>query len=364
MAFTVNTNVLSLTAQNNLRQTQNQLNTSIERLSSGSKINSAKDDAAGEAIANRMTSQINGLKQASSNANDGISLAQTTEGALDQINSNLQRIRDLSVQAANGTNSQSDLNSIQDEIQQRLDEIDRISDQTTFNGINVLDGSNKDGINIQVGAEDDQTIHIDLTDSHVDQLNLDGFNVNGYVGSLTDATVNDGDGNDIVANGTVTLTDADGNTVTGTLQEDGNGTLFATGTDGDGNDFTYAVTDTSATTGTAGDGTDSELDVTVDASKNVAERSSGPLDKLDSAINQIDDSRSSLGAVQNRLDSAINNLNSTTTNLGSARSRIEDTDYASEVSSMTKAQILQQAGTAVLSQANQSSQGVLSLLRG
>ncbi|HET7313969.1 MAG TPA: flagellin FliC, partial [Salinisphaera sp.] len=153
MAFTVNTNVLSLTAQNNLRQSQDKLNTAIERLSSGSRINSAKDDAAGQAIANRLTAQINGLEQASANANDGISLAQTTEGALDQVNNNLQRIRELSVQAANGTNSQSDLNSIQDEIDQRLSEIDRISEQTSFNGTNVLDGS-RTSIDIQVGSDD------------------------------------------------------------------------------------------------------------------------------------------------------------------------------------------------------------------
>ncbi|MDA3919076.1 MAG: flagellin FliC, partial [Salinisphaera sp.] len=161
MSLTVNTNILSLTAQNNLNQSQKSLNTAIERLSSGSKINSAKDDAAGQAIANRLTSQIRGLNQASSNANDGISLAQTTEGALNQVNDNLQRIRQLSVQAANGTNSSSDLQSIQKEISQRLAEINRVSQQTAFNGTKVLDGS-KSSISIQVGSQDGQTISINL----------------------------------------------------------------------------------------------------------------------------------------------------------------------------------------------------------
>ena len=139
----INTNITSLIAQKNLSASENSLSTSIERLSSGLKINSASDDAAGQAIANRMSSQITGLEQASSNASDGISLAQTTEGALDQVNDNLQRIRELAVQAANGTNSQSDLQSIQDEITQRLDEIDRISSQTSFNGVDVLSSNQK-----------------------------------------------------------------------------------------------------------------------------------------------------------------------------------------------------------------------------
>lgn len=157
----INTNITSMIAQQNLNSSENSLSTSIERLSSGLKINSASDDAAGQAIANRMTSQITGLSQASSNASDGISLAQTTEGALDQVNDNLQRIRELSVQASNGTNSQSDLQSIQDEITQRLDEIDRISSQTAFNGVDVL--SKDQTITIQVGANDGETIDIKLS---------------------------------------------------------------------------------------------------------------------------------------------------------------------------------------------------------
>ena len=177
MAQVINTNSLSLITQNNINKNQSALSSSIERLSSGLRINSAKDDAAGQAIANRFTSNIKGLTQAARNANDGISVAQTTEGALSEINNNLQRIRELTVQASTGTNSDSDLDSIQDEIKSRLDEIDRVSGQTQFNGVNVLakDGSMK----IQVGANDGETITIDLKKIDSDTLRLTGFNVNG-----------------------------------------------------------------------------------------------------------------------------------------------------------------------------------------
>ena len=177
MAQVINTNSLSLITQNNINKNQSSMSTAIERLSSGLRINSAKDDAAGQAIANRFTSNIKGLTQAARNANDGISVAQTTEGALSEINNNLQRIRELTVQSQNGTNSQQDQDSIQDEIKSRLDEIDRVSGQTQFNGVNVLakDGSMK----IQVGANDGQTITIDLKKIDSDTLGLTGFNVNG-----------------------------------------------------------------------------------------------------------------------------------------------------------------------------------------
>ncbi|EIT0540444.1 flagellin FliC, partial [Salmonella enterica subsp. enterica serovar Enteritidis] len=175
MAQVINTNSLSLLTQNNLNKSQSSLSSAIERLSSGLRINSAKDDAAGQAIANRFTSNIKGLTQASRNANDGISIAQTTEGALNEINNNLQRVRELSVQATNGTNSDSDLKSIQDEIQQRLEEIDRVSNQTQFNGVKVLSQDNQ--MKIQVGANDGETITIDLQKIDVKSLGLDGFNV-------------------------------------------------------------------------------------------------------------------------------------------------------------------------------------------
>ena len=174
MAQVINTNSLSLITQNNINKNQSALSSSIERLSSGLRINSAKDDAAGQAIANRFTSNIKGLTQAARNANDGISLAQTTEGALSEINNNLQRVRELTVQAKNGTNSSDDRDSIKKEISARLDEIKRISETTNFNGVNVLDGS-KDKLTIQIGDKDGQTIDIDLKKLDIDSLGLDGF---------------------------------------------------------------------------------------------------------------------------------------------------------------------------------------------
>ena len=175
MAQVINTNSLSLLTQNNLNKSQSSLSSAIERLSSGLRINSAKDDAAGQAIANRFTANIKGLTQASRNANDGISVAQTTEGALNEINNNLQRVRELTVQATNGTNSDSDLSSIQAEITQRLEEIDRVSEQTQFNGVKVLAENNE----IQVGANDGETITINLAKIDAKTLGLDGFNIDG-----------------------------------------------------------------------------------------------------------------------------------------------------------------------------------------
>src|SRR5690606_34781295 len=177
----INTNYLALVSQNNLTKSQNALGSAIERLSSGLRINSAKDDAAGQAIANRFTANIKGLAQAGRNANDGISIAQTTEGSLNEINNNLQRIRELSVQAANGTNSASDLQSIQDEIQQRLEEIDRVSAQTQFNGVKVLASDQK--LTIQVGANDSEFISIDLQEITAKTLGLSALDMNKQVTS-------------------------------------------------------------------------------------------------------------------------------------------------------------------------------------
>ncbi|RPE04628.1 flagellin FliC [Candidatus Pantoea deserta] len=270
MAQVINTNALSLMAQNNLNRSQSSLGTAIQRLSSGLRINSAKDDAAGQAISNRFTASINGLSQASRNANDGISLAQTTEGALNEVNDNLQNIRRLTVQAKNGTNSDSDKKSIQDEITQRLAEIDRISAQTEFNGVKVLSADQT--LSIQVGANDGQTIDIDLKQMDSKTLGMDSFDVSAA------------DSDDL-------------------------------------------------------------------------------LKTVDDALAQVDSVRSGLGAAQNRFDSVINNLNSTVNNLSESRSRIQDADFATEVSNMSRANILQQAGTTVLAQANQVPQNVMSLLR-
>ena len=401
MAQVINTNSLSLITQNNINKNQSALSTSIERLSSGLRINSAKDDAAGQAIANRFTSNIKGLTQAARNANDGISVAQTTEGALSEINNNLQRVRELTVQASTGTNSDSDLSSIQDEIKSRLSEIDRVSAQTQFNGVNVLA---KDGtMKIQVGANDGETISIDLKKIDSKTLGLDSFNVNGPKGTLTAATgtadfsgyygattavsgatvAESGAADDLstrlglAASGasvdaTNVYKDESGNlyakvTIKSTSAAETNN-LKANGFDiasGASQDFYVAVdpqaADTTGTVGTAAFKIDTK---TLSLSSLTQGSTSGPLDKLDQAIASVDKFRSSLGAIQNRLGSAVTNLNNTTTNLSEAQSRIQDADYAVEVSNMSKAQIVQQAGNSVLAKANQVPQQVLSLLQG
>ena len=298
----INTNTLSLMTQNNLSKSQSSLGTAIERLSSGLRINSAKDDAAGQAIANRFTSNINGLGVAARNANDGISLAQTAEGALGEINNNLQRIRDLTVQAQNSSNSASDIDSIQAEVNQRMEEVNRVTQQTDFNGIKVLNtGTGSSSYSFQVGSKDNETIAINLTSS--DSFNL--YNATGATFDTSGQTIN----------GTARTTKAEGFDV---------------------------------------------LSGTVDASGAV---DGSPLADIDAAIKSVDNQRSLLGASQNRFESTITNLNNTVNNLSAARSRIQDSDYATEVSNMSRAQILQQAGSSVLAQANQVPQTMLSLLR-
>lgn len=273
----INTNMSSLVSQKNLSHSRNALGTAMERLSSGMRINSAKDDAAGQAIANRMNSQIKGMAQAQRNANDGISMIQTTEGALNQINNNLQRVRELAVQAASDTNDVADRESIQTEITERINEIDRVAKSASFNGIKLADGTNA-SLQIQIGAntEAEDSITISLTDGTTAGLSVDGLTA----GAVTDSTA------------------------------------------------AYAT-----------------------------------IDAVDAALKTVDTARSGLGATLNRFDSVISNLQNSETNLSAARSRIEDADYAKEVAEMTRAQILQQAGTSVLAQANQIPQGVLSLLR-
>lgn len=432
MAQVINTNSLSLITQNNINKNQSALSTSIERLSSGLRINSAKDDAAGQAIANRFTSNINGLTQAARNANDGISAAQTTEGALSEINNNLQRIRELTVQSQNGTNSDSDLSSIQDEIKSRLDEIDRVSGQTTFNGVNVL--SKNGSMSIQVGSNDGETIDINLQKIDSTTLGLSGFSVSKNsldVGDSITQVADSGTGvmkdinlDDVatklgVSSGTLSLHQITGqneyvvqsgsdyysvsvdnagtdagkvelNTVNVSYGDAANGLatsgatqsgqLVKVGTDSGGTVTAYTTVQgknfaiSSAELTNSQDATKptsgvASVELSTSGGTNATAEFAGaatndPLAMLDKAIASVDTYRSSLGAVQNRLDSAITNLNNTTTNLSEAQSRIQDADYATEVSNMSKAQIIQQAGNSVLAKANQVPQQVLSLLQG
>lgn len=386
----INTNITSVIAQKNLTSSKSALTTAMERLSSGMRINSAKDDAAGQAIANRMTAQVKGLAQAQRNANDGISVAQTAEGALNQVNDNLQRVRELAVQAQNGTNSADDLSSIQSEVTQRLSEIDRISKETDFNGVKVL-GETK-ALNIQVGANDGETIAVSLKTMDSAALGVDNLDLSkaaqpeltedmkiAYSSTLGDVyklsggeyAAKDEDGNLIAVqisdNGgsplaetdgdafvAITYTNEDGDSVNATYVNSGAGVALA-GKAEDGK--YYAVGNVDADTGVSTDDWSDGIDGAA------VTTSAGVLKQLDNALKLVDDQRSALGAVQNRFESAITNLSTNETNLTSARSRIQDADYAVEVANMTRAQILQQAGTSVLSQANQLPQGVLSLLR-
>ncbi|HEJ9514406.1 TPA: FliC/FljB family flagellin [Proteus mirabilis] len=364
MAQVINTNYLSLVTQNNLNKSQGTLGSAIERLSSGLRINSAKDDAAGQAIANRFTSNVNGLTQASRNANDGISIAQTTEGALNEINNNLQRIRELTVQAKNGTNSNSDITSIQNEVKERLDEINRISEQTQFNGVKVLSGEKSEMV-IQVGTNDNETIKFNLDKVDNDTLGVASDKLfdtktekKGVkaAGNAIDAKQINAAATDGYDNITVKEFKLDGKVVKDKFIVTKGSTDYVVSK----SDFELDAKGTklglkaSATT-----------KFTPDAGKDVKVLNvkDDALATLDNAISKVDESRSKLGAIQNRFQSTINNLNNTVNNLSASRSRILDADYATEVSNMSKNQILQQAGTAVLAQANQVPQTVLSLLR-
>ena len=290
MASVVNTNVMSISAQRNLMNTQNSMATTIERLSSGLRINSAKDDAAGLSIAEGMTAQVRGLDVAKRNANDAISMAQTAEGALDQITNNVQRIRELAVQSSNGSLSDADRAHLQKEVDELSFENKRIIENTTFNGNKLLDvatsqdASSTTDFTIQVGANNGETI----------DLKIEGVNDINSVGA---------------AAGDVDIsTQAAAQALLGTSASDGTGTT------------------------------------------------------LDDDLFNINASRASLGSYQNRFESVIQNISTASENVQAARSRIQDADFAAETANLTRNQILSQAGTAMVSQANSMPQSVLSLL--
>ena len=494
--LTINTNIASLNAQQNLNSSQNALNTSLERLSSGLRINSAKDDAAGLAISSRMTSQINGLNQAAQNANDAISMSQTAEGGLSTATDLLQRIRQLAVESANGSNSASDRQSLQQEVSQDQQELTRIANTTQFNGQNLLDGS-LTAVQFQVGANSNQTISFGIASAKASDIgnyqassstaagssqvataaaaaaanngvaaqtltvagngtsspvtvaagasaftiagsvnaatsttgvtataqtnaklsglatagtvtfNLYGSNttavgISATVGSTTDltslaaaintqsaatgitATVNGGsvqltskDGYDIKVENFLNSAGTGGTIAFGGVTSGGTAigaaaTLgAATGTDSStvGGVLSFnsnaGYTVTTSATGTlfaaaTNAGTLSQV-ATIDISTTAG--ANNALQVIDSALTTINNSRASLGALENRFSNTITNLNTTSQNLSSARSGIQDTDFAAETANLTRAQILQQAGTAMLAQANAAPQTVLTLLK-
>ena len=301
MSIYVNTNVTSLNTTNKLSKATHSLDTTYKRLSSGYRINSAKDDAAGLQISNRLTSQINGLKQGNRNANDGIALAQTAEGALDEVHSMLQRIRTLSVQSANGTNTTADRVSIQGEVSQLCAEINRIACKTTFGGSEILSGNTTKGqtlldkttgkVDFQVGANSNDKISIDLKS---------GFTVAQMQAATKDKTP---------------------------LVEDAEGKAH-------GSSFSVCTAANAQTT----------------------------LGAIDSYIAYVDKKRGEFGAIQNRLESTISNQSNIAENESDARSRIRDTDYAEEAANLSQQNIIQQAATSMLTQANSRPQIALSLL--
>ncbi|MEO8223647.1 MAG: flagellin [Gammaproteobacteria bacterium] len=480
MPSIVNTNVLSLNAQRNLSRSQGTLATALERLSSGLRINSAKDDAAGLAIADRFTTQIRGLNQAVRNANDGISLSQTAESALDELGNNLQRIRELAVQSANATNSASDRAALDQEVQQRLAEINRIASQTSFNGQKVLDGSFGTA-QFQVGANVGETISVNLTTGvRADQLGqiatatgtavtasaltdggltiavgqgaavaigastagsqagqtadsayakVNAINSGGVSGLTATATnVTSGTfstvgttggtstynltvngvaiyaGADNLADGaslsasdvaaqvnlfsaqtgvsaavsgtSLTLTGADGRnvvvaetitagtgaTLTGTgIAAAQEGTLRGTITLAASQNITLGGTNTAI--GFAGTAIAIDTTTLSTASVTSVANANTTIQRVDAALTSVSSLRSQLGAIQNRFESTISNLSSVSENLTASRSRIQDADFAAETAALTRAQILQQAGVAVLAQANAAPQTVLGLFR-
>ena len=399
MAQVINTNTMSLNAQRNLSTSGASLATTIQRLSSGLRINSAKDDAAGLAISERFSTQIRGLDVAVRNANDGISLAQVAEGSLTEIGNNLQRIRELAVQSSNATNSSSDRAALNAEVKQLTAEIDRVAKQSEFNGTKLLDGSFSSQL-FQVGANAGQAIAIDKTvDAKSTSLGKVQFGSTSGVGVATGTATADGKITNISvtnpAGKTVAIDDVDvktgdtGAQVTARIMgainaKIGEHGIYAesTGTTGSYSTVGAALNASGAPAGinvvygtsgaagiTSGVGVTggvpgagevkglSDLDVTtyLNASRAVT--------IVDKALTAVNGARADLGAVQNRFTSVVANLQTSSENLAASRSRIRDTDFAKETAELTRTQILQQAGTAMLAQANQVPQNVMSLLR-
>ncbi|MCB1679417.1 MAG: flagellin [Halioglobus sp.] len=385
MAQTINTNVASLNAQRNLNSSQSSLNTSLQRLSSGLRINSAKDDAAGLAISQRFTTQIRGLNQAARNASDGISLAQTAEGALGEVTNNLQRIRELAVQSSNATNSASDRAALQTEVTQLLNEIDRVADQTQFNGVQLLDGSFS-GALFQVGANAGETITISST-VDANTAAMGSVSQNTSAGLSVAASGLTGFANAIVAGG-LTINGQDVGAIAGAstaaeragqLVNAINNVSQATGVGASYDAATgqLSLNSEAAITigGTANDATEAgwanaAVLTTVTTATGIDTLTVGnyagaqtAISLIDSALGTINDARANLGAIQNRFESVVTNVQTASENLSASRSRIMDADFAAETANLTRAQILQQAGTAMLSQANSAPQNVLALLQ-
>src|SRR5579863_517824 len=396
MSLVLNTNIDSLVAQNSLSSSGSQLATALAQLSSGMRINTAADNAAGYAITQGMTSQINGLNQAANNASDGVSLTQTASGALSEVTSDLQTMRDLAVQSLNATNSTQDRADLNTQFQQLMADINNVATNTQFNGVNLLDGSFQ-GATFQVGANAGQTIAVSSVAS---------VNSNNIGGLFTSAGTAAGTGTTAGDTGTLTITDGNGVTHTTALltftgvaatdsatvaaainqlsSQDGGliATVGATGIDLSSTANTAAAVGVAYNAGAVDVGTESLAKLGVNAAYDLTaatvaaptshlntadvttvDNSNKVLVQIDAALQQIATSGAQLGAYQNRFTAAISGLNTDATNLTSARSSIEDTDYAQATSNLSKAQILQQASTAMVAQANTIPQNILTLLQ-
>ncbi|HDM8206960.1 TPA: flagellin [Vibrio campbellii] len=376
MAITVNTNVAALVAQRHLTSATDMLNQSMERLSSGKRINSAKDDAAGLQISNRLQSQMRGLDVAVRNANDGISIMQTAEGAMNEVTNIMQRMRDLSLQSANGSNSKADRTALQEEVSALNDELNRIAETTSFGGRKLLNGSFGKSA-FQIGAASGEAVQVELKSMRSDGIDMGGFSYIANGRASSDWQVKDG-ANDLSMSFTnrfgetetiqinakagddieelATYINGQTDKVTASVNEEGQLQLFMAGEE------------TSGTLSFSGD-LASELGLQLkgyDAVDNIDITSVGGAQQavavLDTAMKFVDSHRAELGAYQNRFNHAINNLDNIHENLAASNSRIQDTDYAKETTQMVKQQILQQVSTSILAQAKQAPNLALTLL--
>ncbi|AUI85578.1 flagellin [Vibrio azureus] len=384
MAVTVNTNVAAMTSQRYLNKASNELNTSMERLSSGSKINSAKDDAAGLQISNRLTAQSRGLDVAMRNANDGISIAQTAEGAMDEATAVMQRMRDLAIQSSNGSNTDAERQAINEESTALIDEINRIAETTSFGGRRLLNGSFGDAA-FQIGASSGEAMIMALTSIRADDGRMGGTtltannskDINWQVPSAsTDLKITlpgmdqDASGNPIDLDISIsakagddieelaTYINGQSDLINASVSEDGKLQIFVANPNVQG---AMSVSGSLATElGLAGPGTST---VVQDIDMTTVQGSQNAISILDSALQYVDSQRADLGAKQNRLNHSINNLANIQENVDASNSRIKDTDFAKETTQMTKSQILQQAGTSILAQAKQLPNSAMQLLQ-
>ncbi|HDZ5416138.1 TPA: flagellin [Vibrio harveyi] len=376
MVITVNTNVAALVAQRHLTSATDMLNQSMERLSSGKRINSAKDDAAGLQISNRLQSQMRGLDVAVRNANDGISIMQTAEGAMNEVTNIMQRMRDLSLQSANGSNSKAERTALQEEVSALNDELNRIAETTSFGGRKLLNGSFGKSA-FQIGAASGEAVQVELKSMRSDGIEMGGFSYiangrassdwqvkdganelsmsfNNRFGETETIQINAKAGDDIEE--LATYINGQTDKVTASVNEKGQLQLFMAGEE------------TSGTLSFSGD-LASELGLQLkgyDAVDNIDITSVGGAQQavavLDTAMKYVDSHRAELGAYQNRFNHAINNLDNIHENLAASNSRIQDTDYAKETTQMVKQQILQQVSTSILAQAKQAPNLALTLL--